>query len=237
MSRSETPIKALLFDKDGTLFDFRATWENWAARIITELSGGDETVAGRIAHVIGFDLHKQSFLEHSLVIAGTNYEVATAIATVDGMADAATLDRMLAEAAHQAPVKEAVPLAALMDRLRRAGFVLGVMTNDTEAVAHAHLAQAGVSDRFAFICGSDSGHGAKPQPEPLWAFCRHVSVDPSNAAMVGDSTHDLIAARAAGMTGIGVLTGIARAPELAPHAHHILSDIGQLPEWLGMDSD
>ena len=50
--------------------------------------------------------------------------------------------------------------------------------------------------------------------------------------MVGDSTHDLIAGRAAGMWTVGVLTGIAATDELAPYADAVLPDIGHLPGWL-----
>ena len=64
------------------------------------------------------------------------------------------------------------------------------------------------------------------------AFCNHVGADPFHTIMLGDSTHDLEAARAAGIVALGVLTGVARAAELAPHADGVLNDIGQLPEWL-----
>jgi phosphoglycolate phosphatase len=50
--------------------------------------------------------------------------------------------------------------------------------------------------------------------------------------MVGDSTHDLRAGRAAGMRTIGVLTGLATAQELSPLATAVLPDIGHLPNWL-----
>ena len=50
--------------------------------------------------------------------------------------------------------------------------------------------------------------------------------------MVGDSLHDLDAGRAAGMRPVAVLTGIARAGDLAPHAEVVLPDIGALPAWL-----
>jgi phosphoglycolate phosphatase len=50
--------------------------------------------------------------------------------------------------------------------------------------------------------------------------------------MVGDSLHDLRAGRAAGMTVVGVLTGVARRQELEPEADVVLDDITQLPAWL-----
>jgi len=50
--------------------------------------------------------------------------------------------------------------------------------------------------------------------------------------MVGDSTHDLIAGRAAGMKTIAVLTGMAGPADLAPLADAVLPDIGHIPGWL-----
>ena len=59
-----------------------------------------------------------------------------------------------------------------------------------------------------------------------------TGLDPSRVLMVGDSLHDLEAGRAAGMRSIAVLTGIARAETLAPHADAVLPDIGALPGWI-----
>ena len=50
--------------------------------------------------------------------------------------------------------------------------------------------------------------------------------------MVGDSTHDLSAGRAAGMRTVGVLTGVAQAEVLEPFADVILPSIADLPAWL-----
>jgi hypothetical protein len=50
--------------------------------------------------------------------------------------------------------------------------------------------------------------------------------------MVGDSLHDLHAGRAAGMRCSGVLTGLRREADLAPHADVVLPHIGHLPDWL-----
>ncbi len=35
--------EGLLFDKDGTLFDFQATWSNWFLTVLVQLSQGDLT--------------------------------------------------------------------------------------------------------------------------------------------------------------------------------------------------
>ena len=50
--------------------------------------------------------------------------------------------------------------------------------------------------------------------------------------MIGDSLHDLHAARSAGMVAVGVLTGLASRADLAPAADIVLDSIADLPDWL-----
>lgn len=225
-------VDGLLFDKDGTLFDFGATWNGWAARMITRFAAGDTALAGRIAEALQFDLKAGAFLPESFVIAGTNREAAEAVAAVVPGGDVAEIERTLMLEAAEAALAPAVPLAPLMDGFLSQGLKLGVMTNDTEYGARAHLREAGVEDRFNFIAGFDSGFGAKPDPDPLLAFAQHVALDPARVAMIGDSSHDLLAGRRAGMQTVAVLTGVARAEELAPLADVVLPNIGHLPTWL-----
>jgi phosphoglycolate phosphatase len=226
-------IAAVLFDKDGTLFDFQRTWSVWALEMITSLADGAEGRAA-LAEGIGFDLPGQRFLPHSPVIAGTADEVADLLAELlpayPGGAQA--LAHRVATAAARAPLAEAVPLGPFLRRLRGAGLSLGVATNDNEAVAHKHLAMH--LDQFDFIAGFDSGHGGKPAPGMLLAFAHHCALPPSRVLMVGDSRHDLIAAAAAGMPAVAVLTGVADAAELSPHAAAVCPDIGHLPALLGI---
>jgi len=225
-------VHAILFDKDGTLFDFSTTWEAWAAGFLLRVTDGDRDRAARIGQEIGFDLGTRSFRRDSVVIAGTPEEVARALMPHFPQMDIDALLDLLNDEASTAPQAEAVPLGPFLDGLRARELVLGVMTNDSELAAMAHLQQAGIVHQFAFIAGFDSGHGAKPMPEPLLAFCKAVDVTPDQAIMVGDSTHDLIAGRRAGMGTVGVLTGMADADTLAPYADVVLPDIGHLMGWL-----
>ncbi len=226
------PVDAFLFDKDGTLFEFKATWNAWAADMLGQLSQGDEARAEAMAQVIRFDRAAGGFHPDSLVIAGTNGEVAAVLAPFVPQMSESELERFLAKSAGSATLCEAVPLAAFLDDLLARGKVLGVMTNDAETSAVDQLERAGVLDRFAFVAGFDSGHGAKPDADPLLAFCAATGVAPGRTAMVGDSLHDLVAGAAAGMTCIGVLTGMAEHNDLAPHADVVLPHIGGIPAWL-----
>ncbi len=225
-------IAALLFDKDGTLFEFAATWEGWAESFLLRATGYDRARAARIGQHIGFDLPNRSFLRDSLVIANTPAEIAEAM--IPHMPEIAydALLEMLNDEAKTVTLVEAVPLVPFLDGLRDAGLKLGVATNDAESPALVHLDLMGIRDHFDFIAGSDSGHGAKPETGQMLAFAASVDLNPAQIAMVGDSAHDLIAGRDAGMTTIGVLTGIAGTGDLAPHADVILPDIGHIPAWL-----
>ncbi len=222
----------ILFDKDGTLFDFAATWNVWAAGMIRGFANGDDSLARAIADALVFDLDAGSFRPESFVIAGTNREAAEAVARAMPGSDVDRIEDRLMQGAAGAPLVPPVPLVPFLDGLAAQGLRLGVMTNDSEYSARAQLRSAGVDTHFDFIAGFDSGYGAKPDPAPLLAFADIHRLDPARVVMVGDSTHDLIAGRRAGMQTVAVLTGMAMTDELAPYADVVLPDIGHMSDWL-----
>ncbi|WP_102222809.1 HAD family hydrolase [Acidimangrovimonas sediminis] len=225
-------IAGILFDKDGTLFDFNATWGDWTEGLLHELASGDPSRAGRLASVLGYDTAQRRFAPDSIVVAHTPDEVAAALLPhLPGHSPATLVARMNVLAA-QAPQVPAFPLGPLLADLRARGLKLGVATNDAEEAARAHLASQGVTGLFDFVAGFDSGYGGKPHPGMLLAFADRYGLDPAQVVMVGDSLHDLIAGRAAGMRRIAVLTGLATEAELGPLAEAVLPDIGHLPDWL-----
>lgn len=234
MSGTRRPIRGLVFDKDGTLFDFHATWSAWCGGFIEALAEGDEARAGALARALGFDLGTGQFVPESPVIAGTMEVPIARVMGVLPALDEVWLRAMVMESTAAAAQVEVTPLVALLDRLVAAGLTLGLATNDAELPARAHLARAGILGHFAFVAGYDSGHGAKPEAGPLSAFCAATGIPPSACAMVGDSTHDLDSGRAAGMVTVAVLTGPASRADLEPHADVVLADIGGLPGWLGL---
>jgi phosphoglycolate phosphatase len=230
---STSAFRGVIFDKDGTLFDLQATWAAFAGAFLRDLAGGDEALFHALAAEAGYDPDTRRLLPGSVVIAETPAVIAEAIRPVlpDPPPRSVLIERMNLAAA-RAEMQPAVPLAPLLDGLRARGVALGVATNDAEAPARAHLTASGILDRFAFIAGYDSGYGAKPGPGQLLAFAEALALDPAEVIMVGDSAHDLMAGKAAGMTTIAVLTGAAGARVLAPLADAVLPDIGALPDWI-----
>lgn len=225
-------IQGILFDKDGTLFDFNATWGNWARVLLHDLAEGNAARAASLGTAVGFDLETGRFERDSPVIAHTPDEIALALLPqLPGKSLAALVAQMNALAASVA-LAPAVPLAPLLASLRARGLRLGIATNDAESATRSQLSSIGIDGYFDFVAGFDSGHGGKPAPGMLLAFASTVRLSPGAVAMVGDSRHDLVAGRAAGMRTVAVLTGLATADELAPLAETVLPDIGHLPHWI-----
>ena len=83
------------------------------------------------------------------------------------------------------------------------------------------------------MVGYDSGHGAKPEPGMILAFCAAMGLSPAEVAMIGDSPADLTAGRAAGCGRvIGVLTGTSPEALLTPLADLVVADVHALPTLL-----
>ncbi len=227
-------IKGLLFDKDGTLFDFRTTWGAWARVFFMDIAQQDKAMAQKMALGMGFDFTTGEYRRDSIVIAGTPDDIVEALIDVLPGWTAEELVVRINQIATDVPQMEAVPLVPLLTEFRRRGIKLGVATNDAVAPAMAHLKSAGVVELFDFIAGFDSGFGAKPETGMQQGFCQAMNLRPAEVVMVGDSLHDLISGRNAGMHTIAVLTGMAESDELSPYADIVLGDIGEIPAYLGL---
>ena len=233
----KSPVRGVLFDKDGMLFDFAATWSSVIDETLAALSD-DPVVRQAMAEATGYDPVSGRFQPGGLSVAGTLAEVAEVWARFLPETHAEDIYRVATaieqrSAATGALVPVVPDLKGFLAGLRGLGYVLGIATHDSEAAARAHMAETDALDHFAFIAGYDSGHGHKPGPGMLLAFAKATGLDPAEIAMVGDSIHDLGVAPAAGAAlAIGVLTGPAGHADLAPHADHVIASIADLPGLL-----
>ena len=160
-------IRGLVFDKDGTLFDFHATWSVWCDGLIRDLCGPDPAQVERARAPRSTSTSTPAASPPtSPMIAGTMEVIIDAVRDVLPHLEEHALRRMILTTSAATQQIEVTPLVPLLDRLIAAGMTLGIATNDSEVPARAHLERAGILDRFAFVAGYDSGHGAKPDPGP-----------------------------------------------------------------------
>ena len=97
------PIKGIIFDKDGTLFDFNATWGAWARNVFEAETAGDPDQLAPLAAALGYDLAAGRFLPESLVIASTVDEIAQAVLPLIAETDPSALIARFNAAATRAP--------------------------------------------------------------------------------------------------------------------------------------
>ncbi len=228
-------IKAILFDKDGTLIDFSATFGPATRLVIEDLAAGNADKAKDLSRAIGFDAQTCSFAADSVVIAGSIANIAETMLPHVKTMDQPSLTHELARLYDIHSLASLAPFEGLeetLHSLRQRGLILGIATNDAEHTAHAHVNQLGLGDCFSFIAGFDSGHGEKPHPGMANAFVEHTQLKAQEVIMVGDSVHDCRCAKAAGIQAIAVTSGLATKSQLASHADHVLAGIGELPLFI-----
>jgi len=226
------PLRAILFDKDGTLVDFHLTWSRAVYAVMDKLTAGDADMLARLAAANHYDMDERRILPTSPLVASSSADYGITWARILGEeaspAFFTRMDTMLIEEGlgHVTPIGDPRGLFAA---LKAQGYLLGICTNDSEAGARAQCDRLGITDYLDDIMGYDSGHGRKPDAGPLLAFSEAHGILPEETALVGDSLHDLHAARAAGSLAIAVLSGLAGHDELHGDADHVIGSIMDLP--------
>lgn len=206
---TDFPFSAVGLDLDGTLLDTKA---DLAAAVNHALAqGGYRAVSpGETEALIG---------------GGAKLMLARAIESQGGSLadeDFRPLYKALLgfygehNAVHTAPFPGVVET---LDRLAAMGVKLAVVTNKFESFAADILGQLGFAERFATLIGGDSlgrdadgNFRAKPAADPILAAIERCGGGPF--AFVGDSTYDVMAARAAGVPVIAAGYGYCDKP---PH--------------------
>ena len=104
-------------------------------------------------------------------------------------------------------------IAALIERLAKAGWQLGVATGKSDRGLVACLERHGLLDRFVTLQTADR-HPSKPHPAMLEQAMADAGAAPHTTVMIGDTTFDMEMAVAAGVTPLGVAWGYHEPTEL-----------------------
>ena len=229
--------RGIVFDKDGTLLDFHATWLPIYRFAAAEFAGDGTVLAARLLSNHGYNPERNRIAGGSLLAAGNNRQIAAAWAGELGLSgEIEPVARRLDEIFRELGAAEATPVDALaptLRALRQSGRRLGVATSDSYRGILNTLQAFDVLREFDFLAGYDSGHGAKPDPGMVLAFCAQMSLEIRSVVVVGDNRHDIEMGRNAGAgLCVGVLTGTSNRSELESIADLVLDDISRLPQAL-----
>jgi len=120
-------------------------------------------------------------------------------------------------------------LAALAEQ----GFRLACVTNKAEAFTLPLLEALGVLPRFELVVSGDTTAHKKPHPQPLLHAARHFGIAPAQGLMVGDSMHDVEAARNAGFQVVAVSYGYNHGEDIrAAEPDAVVDSLEQIPALL-----
>lgn len=188
-------LQAAIVDLDGTMVD---TLGDFVAVL-------DRTLAG-----LGLSAVDRAFVERSI---GKGSEHLIRETLRHSGADPALYDE--AWAAYQAHYRQlngrhAAVYAGVPEGLRAwrdAGLRLVCLTNKPTDFARTLLRDKGLAGHFEAVFGGDAFERKKPDPLPLLKCCEALGTAPSRTLMVGDSSNDARAARAAGCPVVLVTYG------------------------------
>jgi len=186
-------IDAAILDLDGTLVDTLGDFVEALARMLDDL-GLPPIEAGTVALMVGKGTEHllRSVLGHVLAQAGRPGDAQA----LYPQAWARYHHHYAAINGRHASVYPGVVQG--LTALRAAGLRLACVTNKPTVFAQALLRIKKLDGYFEHVFGGDAFERKKPDPQPLLEACRALGSAPARTLMVGDSSNDAAAARAAG---------------------------------------
>lgn len=120
-----------------------------------------------------------------------------------------------------------------MDYLQTLGIKIGCITNKDAEFTHPILKDLGLWDDFEIVISGDTLSKKKPDPLPLLHGAKELGVDPKNSLMLGDSTSDVKAARAAGFDIICMSYGYNHGEDIRLyHPDAIIDSMAELQDLI-----
>lgn len=130
------------------------------------------------------------------------------------------------------------PFPQIVDTLKQLhemNIPMGVCTNKPEMLSRQILAGLDLSKYFKSVIGGDTTSTRKPDAQPVLRCLQELASTPQASLMIGDSSVDVEAARAAGVTVAVVPWGYRSQPIESLGADFILEDLTELPLMAGAD--
>lgn len=184
--------KAVLFDIDGTLID---TWDfvMGAFKYALNYHGHPIPSDKVIKSITGkplLDFYKAAFpnIEDVSHLAKTHH---------DFQSDKFDLGKLFPKAKY------------VLKKLKKRRFLLAAVSNRTRVSLHTSLKMVEIDHYFDLILSAEDVKNPKPHKEHLIVALKHFKVSYNNAFMVGDTDHDIMAGKNAGIKTVGVTYGFS----------------------------
>jgi HAD superfamily hydrolase (TIGR01549 family) len=224
MSLELSTIKAICFDVDGTLRDtddqYVSRFEKLLRPIKRILPGQDSRKAARrIVMTLDTPINAVYTVLDWLTL---DDEVIRLLDWMQGL--------RLRKEKHDLPL-----IAGTIDCLEQLTphYKLAVVSARGAHGTHQFLEQQGLTRFFGCVAHGQTASHTKPWPDPILWAAEQLDVHPHECLMVGDTTVDIRAGRAAGSQTVGVLSGFGDHKELARvKADLILPSVAELPQIL-----
>lgn len=207
------PLKAALFDLDGTLLDTLEDLANATNRALASAA---------------YPVHPVSAYRR---FVGNGLRTLVSRALPSGEDASSTLDELVRRTGENyardwAETTRPYPhIPELLERLRGKGIPLAVVTNKPHDWTLLMLDHYFPGQPFAFVQGATPRIPHKPDPAGALKAALNLNVTPEEAAFLGDSNVDMHTARNAHMLALGAAWGFRGAQELREAgADHILED-------------
>jgi ribonuclease HI len=255
LGEKRVTAKAVIFDKDGTLFSFAPIWLEVAKtrcrEIIRFLQIDEEraaTIYRRLLQTMGvnpdtFRIHPRGPLAIApraedmiavttgLFLQGYNWDEAREIV----QKAFESTDKLVDKTALIQPVDS---LEQIFSTLREAGVKIAIASTDTYTGIEKALEKLGIASYVNCIISADKTPCHKPAPDMVLLACKALGIQPDEAIMAGDAPVDMIMGRRAGVGAtVGVLTGITTREQLEPLADFVLQSISEIKVFYPAEGD
>lgn len=202
-------MKAIIFDKDGTLMAFDPFWSGVADAALTALSCrlGVSQYQEELKRSVG--LRGKTTEKNSIIQKGTYKQAAEAINAVlkrvesPAQVSGQEIEAIFLESTDHGEICPACEgLPQLMKKLRDRGLLLFLVTTDIPAITYQCLDGLGITGFFQEVITDNGAFQAKPDPSAIRYLLEKYRLDPEEICMVGDTETDMLFAKNGGIMGI-----------------------------------